>query len=378
MRRFLRHLLSFCALPALVLLLGEAVLEWSGELWPIERVLAYQRAHPDALFLRATDQVFYAYKYRGIVERRPAILVAGSSRTMKFRAEMFGDRARDFYNAGGILNSMRDAHDLAMALPASRTPDVLLLGVDLWWLNDRVAPAYAFQTEISKRTGVDEHIVALRWLITQPRSFAAEALSIAGGGSAAAIGISARERGGGFRADGSFKSRVPAPRTEREWRFVDRESPPIVDRVASATANFPPADRVSPERLALLDSALARLRQRHVAVVGYLPPFASEVVARLSTDPRHSRFWADFRRLMPEVFRRHGFPMIDASEPSAFGMDDRAMSDGEHAEETFHLHVLKALLGDDRLREILPGARTVLERAIASPRTNYWEPDLGS
>lgn len=378
MRRFLRHLLSFCALPALVLLLGEAVLEWSGELWPIERVLAYQRAHPDALFLRATDQVFYAYKYRGIVERRPAILVAGSSRTMKFRAEMFGDRARDFYNAGGILNSMRDAHDLAMALPASRTPDVLLLGVDLWWLNDRVAPAYDFEAEISKRTGVDEHIVALRWLITQPRSIAAEALSIAGGGNAAAIGISARERGGGFRADGSFKSRVPAPRTEREWRFVDRESPPIVDRVASATANFPPADRVSPERLALLDSALARLRQRHVAVVGYLPPFASEVVARLSTDPRHSRFWADFRRTMPEVFRRHGFPMIDASEPSAFGMDDRAMSDGEHAEETFHLHVLKALLGDDRLREILPGARTVLERAIASPRTNYWEPDLGS
>ena len=378
MRRFLRHLLSFCALPALVLLLGEAVLEWSGELWPIERVLAYQRAHPDALFLRATDQVFYAYKYRGIVERRPAILVAGSSRTMKFRAEMFGDRARDFYNAGGILNSMRDAHDLAMALPASRTPDVLLLGVDLWWLNDRVAPAYDFETEISKRTGVDEHIVALRWLITQPRSFAAEALSIAGGGNAAAIGISARERGGGFRADGSFKSRVPAPRTEREWRFVDRESPPIVDRVTSATANFPPADRVSPERLALLDGALARLRQKHVSVVGYLPPFASEVVARLSTDPRHSRFWADFRRTMPEVFRRHGFAMIDASEPSAFGMDDRAMSDGEHAEETFHLHVLKALLGDDRLREILPGARTVLERAIASPRTNYWEPDLGS
>src|SRR5439155_4314495 len=84
LRRFLRHLLSFCALPALVLLLGEAVLQWSGELWPIDRVLAYQRTHPDSLFLRATDQVFYAYKYRAIVETRPGILVAGSSRTMKF------------------------------------------------------------------------------------------------------------------------------------------------------------------------------------------------------------------------------------------------------------------------------------------------------
>src|SRR5438046_4360044 len=87
LRRFLRHLLSFCAVPALVLLLGEAVLQWSGEIWPIERVLASLRMHPEALFLRATDQVFYASKYRAIVERRPRILVAGSSRTMKFRPE---------------------------------------------------------------------------------------------------------------------------------------------------------------------------------------------------------------------------------------------------------------------------------------------------
>ena len=359
-------------------LLGEAVLQWSGELWPIDRVLEYQRAHPDALFLRATDQVFYAYKYRAIVARHPAILVAGSSRTMKFRAEMFGDRARDFYNAGGILNSLRDAHDLAMLLPSSRTPDVLLLGVDLWWLNDRVQPVYRFESEIAKGTGIDEHIVAMRWLIGEPRSFAIEALSMLRGRSRSAIGISARERGGGFRPDGSFRSRVPAPRSESEWRFVDRETPAIIDRVRSASANFPPADRVSAERLALLDRTLARLQQRHIAVVGYLPPFASGVVAVLGSDPRHARFWSEFRRVVPDVFRRRGFPVIDASETSAFGMDDRAMSDGEHAEETFQVHVLEALLRDARLSAVLPGARAALERAIASPRTNYWEPDFGS
>ena len=93
---------------------------------------------------------------------------------MKFRAEMFGDRARDFYNAGGILNSLCDAHDLAMLLPTSRAPDVLLLGVDLWWLNDLVAPTYRFETEIAKGTGIDEHVLAMRWLIAQPRSYAAE------------------------------------------------------------------------------------------------------------------------------------------------------------------------------------------------------------
>jgi hypothetical protein len=59
-------------------------------------------------------------------------------------------------------------------------------------------------------------------------------------------------------------------------------------------------------------------------------------------------------------------------------MDDRAMSDGIHAEETFQIHVLKALLHDDRVRAALPGAEAVLDRALASPATNYWNPDLGS
>ena len=131
MRRFLWRLVCFLSLPALPLVLGEAVLQRSGELWSLDRVFAHQRAHPDALYLRATDQVFYAYKYHGILTTNPSVIVAGSSRTMKFRAEMFGDRAASFYNAGGMINSLRDLHEFCLTLPSTRTPAVLLLGVDL-------------------------------------------------------------------------------------------------------------------------------------------------------------------------------------------------------------------------------------------------------
>ena len=79
---------------------------------------------------------------------------------------------------------------------------------------------------------------------------------------------------------------------------------------------------------------------------------------------------------MPELFRKHGFPVLDASEASSLGMDDRALTDGIHAEATFQVHALKALLSDDRVREALPGAEGVLDRALASPATNYWNPDL--
>jgi hypothetical protein len=379
LRQFLWRVLSFSLLPGVVLVFGEAVLYGSGELWPVDRVLAYQRAHADALYLRAVDQAFYAYKYRGIIQTAPSILVAGSSRTMKFRAEMFGDRAGAFYNAGGLLNSVRDVNDLCETLPSSRTPEVLLLGLDLWWFNAGVPPAYELRSEVDKAgwPTFEQHVLALRWLFTHPSSLAREAVSLTRR-SDRNLGINARENGGGFRADGSFRARWPTPRSDAEWRFVDRETPPIIERVRTASANFPPAAAVSPQRLALLDRALTCFDARGVLVVGYLPPFSSEVVAALHSDQRHSRFWLEFTRTMPDVFRAHDFPLVDASELAAFGMDDRAMSDGMHAEETFHVHLLKGLLRDPRVRARVPGAERVLDAALASPSTNYWQPDLGS
>jgi len=376
----LRHLAAFLALPALLLLTGEAVLQGSGEVWPVSRVLAFQRAHPDSLYMRGIDQSFYAYKYRAVLDRRPAIVAAGSSRMMKFRAPMFGDRAASFYNAAGMLNSLRDVRDFCVSLPPSRTPAVLLLGVDLWWLNERVPPTFNFDDEIAKdaASSFDEHIIGIRWLLSRPRLLFGEAFSLLRRTKGTAIGITARERGGGFRPDGSLKSLVEVPRTGEAWVFIDRETPPIVERVKNAVANFPPSSGISPERLALLDEVLAEYEKKQVLVIGYLPPFSSEVVAQLESDPRHSRLWSDFRRAVPELFRRHGFPVFDASETGSVGQDDRALSDGFHAEETFQVHAMKALLRDARVRSALPGAEAVVDRALASPTTNYWEADLGS
>jgi len=169
----------------------------------MDRVFAFQRAHPESLYLRGIDQSFYAYKYRGILENHPTILAAGSSRMMKFRAPMFGDRADAFYNASGMLNSLRDVRDFCVSLPPSRTPGVLLLGVDLWWLNEHVPPVFSFDVEIAKgaELSFDEHIIGIRWLLNRPRLFARQAISLVRGAKKTAIGISARERGGGFRPD---------------------------------------------------------------------------------------------------------------------------------------------------------------------------------
>jgi hypothetical protein len=343
-------------------------------------VLDYQRAHPASRYLRSVDQTFYSYKYEGIGKFHPSVLVVGSSRTMKFRAEMFGDRRDSFFNAGGILNSLNDLADLLTTLPGRLTPAVMILGIDLWWLNDGVSPARSLRAAIDAGTGIsfDQHVVALRWLVRHPASFGREALSRFPAQNRMAIGIAAREQGGGFRLDGSYETPLPVPRSPADWRFVDREFPPIIERVRNANENFPPAAGVAADRFSTLERSLEELGQRGVLVIGYLPPFSTEVFERLRSDPRHSAFWADFRCRIPALFERYNFPIVDASELSSLDMDDRAMSDGIHAEETFHVHVVEAMLRNPRLRAALPGARRAVERALASPRTNYWNPDLRS
>jgi hypothetical protein len=222
--------------------------------------------------------------------------------------------------------------------------------------------------------------MALRWLFTHPRTLIRETMAaVRPEARDRAVGIGARETGGGFRIDGSYKSHLPTPRTDEEWAFVDRETPPIIERVRTATGNFPETTSVQRERLAQLDAVLASYRAKHVLVIGYLPPFSSEVLAALESDPRHRSFWADFSRAIPTLFRKHSFPLFDASSPASVGLDDRAMSDGFHAEETFQARVIRALVTrDERVRAALPGAAAALDRALASPATNLWTVDFGS
>lgn len=376
MKRFLAHLARFSILPAAVLLACEAVLVGSGEAWPLDRVLAFQRSHPESRFLRALDQVFYGFKYRSLADRQPSVIVLGSSRTMKFRAGMFGGRAAAFFNAGGMINSLADLQAFSASRPSSRIPEVLIVGVDLWWLNAGVPPPFRFEQEIERDRALtfEQHVAGVRWLLRRPGVVGRELISLASRRQPELIGLGPREGRGGFRVDGSFATAVPAPRPGEP--FVDREDPPIILRVTTATANFVATDRVSPERRSMLESILDGYSRQQQLVVGYLPPFSTEVARTLASDPRHSAFYAEFRRVVPELFAARGLPLVDASDITALGFDDRAMSDGFHGEETIHAHVVRLMLRDARVRNAFPDADAVLDRALASPRTNAWQIDL--
>lgn len=368
----------FFAPVALVLGALEAALWRTGESWPAARVVEAQGLQPDAVFLRGLlDQSFHAYKLAGLQRARPRILALGSSRVMKLRGPMFGDDAAAFYNAGGLVVNVEDLAAFVEGLPGELLPRVVLLGVDMWWLN-AVKPAERHLSWAASEDGALDwrgHLFALRAILRRPaqagrlwRALEAE--------DEDRIGIEARISGEGFRADGSLAGGRPAPRAPQAWGFVDRERPPIARQIRRGIGFFPVSDGVSPARLARLRDAVAALRDRGVLVVGFGPPVYSGAAELLEADPRHRRLWREYREHVPRVFEELGQPFVDASTPAVLGLDDRYMTDGFHAEETFHLHLLRRVLADGRAARALPAALAAVKQALASPGTNPWYADF--
>jgi hypothetical protein len=369
--------------PVVLLLAGFEALLWRvGESWPISRVISVQQARPEAIFLRQfLDQSFYRYKYLSWSREHPSVLVLGSSRVMSFRAPMFGRDSTGFYNAAGMIQSVDDLNSFVNRLQPGQSPRVVLIGVDMWWLNGN----WPSQDKLTPGIGTDgaakwkDHLIALRYFITHPD----DAASLLRYGlspriAPLRIGIAASFHNAGFRADGSLARNHPLPRSAEQWRFVDREQPTIGDRIRAGELQFVPGEGIDPTRVATLKRIVTRLQFSGTLVIGYIPPVATVYARLLEADPRFSGLWKEYLRMIPELFAVLGTPYVNAADPTLVGADDRYLIDGVHAEETFALLVIRKALEDPRVAAAIQISGSVLDSILASPRTNYWYPDYSA
>jgi len=356
---------------ALPLVLVAALLEWtlwrSGESWPLSRVAAMQQAEA-AIFLRELmPQDVQLYKLERLALSRPRVLVVGSSRTMQLRAAMLGETTATFFNAGGTIDTLGD---LGRVLGAVQRPEVIVLGVDSWWFS---TSSTAAERDPGRDGALDwrAHVAAGRRLLQRPGQLA----DLLRGPSAAdtrRIGAAALRASAGFRQDGSLRLTFARPDASGPWTYVDRETPPVIERVRAGRLQFLPSTGLDAGRLDRLRGFLAQCRARGITVLGFAPPFSAEVVAALSTDDRHRRLTAQFRAALPATFAAAGFPFVDATDLREFGLDDRYLVDGFHAGETFHLHLLRRILRHPVAVAVLPGAAAAVDRLLALPGTDYW------
>ncbi|MEZ5403597.1 MAG: hypothetical protein R2729_28210 [Bryobacteraceae bacterium] len=348
--------LAFGGASVLGLLLATAVIGsheqalWAtGEAWPLDEVVKRQR-QTGALFQReyASANTIPAYKFRALQNAKPRVAVLGSMRMAGLRPALLGEPGR-FYNAAGLIQGLGDLQAVLDRIPADSTPRVVVIGLDPWWFGYRWPleatdwnrdPDWGWLAEGNRIASS----LARPWLLLGAPADARHP----------SIGLAALRSGEGFRSDGS-QVRADSAGRRRGEPFVDTLEPTAVARVTTATVEFEPSPGVSRERIQRLGLVLRQFRDRGVLVIGVAPPLATAAVDALEASEQLKVFWHEFRDQSKTTFRYAGFPFLDASDPRALGLDDRAMNDGFQAGDGFWVAVLDRLSKDRRVAAGLPG-----------------------
>jgi hypothetical protein len=378
--------LIFVAPILLVTLVIEAELWHSGETWPIPRVIAFQEKHPRSFFGRLViGESIDRYKFLQVLQKRPQILVLGSSRMRQFRSEAFGRQAAAFYNGGGMVHCLEDLRDFVERLPPDATPKIVILGIDFWWLNANETKMFGARERF--RVGVEEdvamkwqaHVHAIAGYLRRPDLFVKAVRATFGSRrNSNAIGLQAVTLGEGFRVDGSKLIDVTVPTTAEEWR---RRFPPdefFYNEVNHSHRPFAYTACVSPQRLQFLRQTLLEMQQRGIFVIGYNPPVISAVARAMQDTPGQKDFWRDYHQQVPELFRSLDLPFFDFATPQEVGLDDRYMRDWCHTHDTIDLKVLRHFCDNPKIRALFPEVPVIAQRALNSPRTNPLFLDLTS
>jgi hypothetical protein len=354
--KFLGRLAIF--LFPLFLIVATIELVWwrAGDTWPVDEALATQHRNADeTLYGRGYfSQQFGIYKLAGIRNKRPLILAVGSSRVMQIRDFMFTPLEEHFYNAGGLLSNPFDLSWLANAFEKRDLPipKVIIVGLDPWWLRANrdlktwltdEDEAFSFVGHLEVMRGIGK-----RWeigdlidsLILPSRSpyF-----------NYHAIGSAARKHGHGFRKDGS---RQYNPEILLDYlknpRYVDREDPPVVDRIHRLRRQFTVPVIVDNKRVQLILKSLQMMQEVGIEVYAFMPPFSSEVFKALDESVKLREWWQYYKNDFPNLLIKLGIKVIPVAQPAHLGLSDSYMIDGFHPSEVYIAHVVRSIIVNTR------------------------------
>ncbi|WP_372718227.1 hypothetical protein [Novipirellula sp.] len=348
-----RRLLCFLSPLAVLVLVPELALWKTGETWPASYVAQQQQsATEETLYSRDfLSQQFGVYKFATIQMRKPEIIALGSSRVMQIRDFMFTPIQKSFYNAGGMTQSVTELTEYIELLEQEELPDpkVAIIGIDPWWIKSEYHRDKSWLAQQDESYHFAAHVNALRTLVRRNR-FAELTKAVTHSDRSPyfgyrTIGTAPTKYGSGFRKDGSWQySPKMLLDLAETHQYVDREVPPIIERIRSRLGNFSVPATLDQERTARLLRLLERLQTRGIELMVVFPPYSSECLDALTTDVAFNPWWDAYQVDLAESLRSRGIPVLEASAAQQFGLDDTYMIDGYHPGEVFMGHIVLELL----------------------------------
>lgn len=321
----------------------------AGEMLPDYGLLA---SKPELVYGRLEDD-YKDFKLTMTSLRRPRVLMIGSSRVMQFRASILTEceRLDCFYNAGGFMPSTRVALESLKRLPEDGFPAVIVVGIDYWHVslfpaNEHGATSYP-TGELSER--MNQAFATVRtWLVEGQKDPSRRQMLLTPWLDRPGMGLNARQRGQGFRGDGSFQY-PPLQATHSSDPARMKE---IIGQARSATGWFYDGNGVDPVSLTEIREIISVARTRGASVIGFTPPFSRQVVAELENSGRHAA-WFQFAPAVAKIFSDAGQPFFHYTDMSSAGCEEDESIDGYHPNERCSAKIILTMLRDANTAAIL-------------------------
>ena len=333
---FVGRLLVFAA----PLAVGAGLFEWqmcrTGE---SRSIRSYVRRYGDCadvpllLQRRYFSQQFNLYHVAMMRHRHPSLVAIGSSRIGALRSRMFYPLQGGFYAAPNFLYCVEDIEAYAGLLSSGflRKPRVVIIGLDPWWMNayeDR--RAWVREEEKDDVYSLSAHVSVLRRYMADlasgrpvPRGPPKDHYAVA-----------------------DANPPVDQPIAPFSYtNYVDREDPPVINRIRSGQKQFSGFTALDPGKLKILCRALGQLRDMGIEVAVIQPPFSTEIVRLLEDKPERYRWWQQYRHWLPGELEKRGVPCVRASSPAECGLADAPhMYDGFHADSSYMSFLVEELV----------------------------------
>lgn len=320
-----------------------------------------------------------SFKYKMSLARKinPDIAIIGASRVMQYRQEAFTAKMA---NLGGTFQDLHEGGRFIRELLKTAKPQVIVLGMDYWWLNkDFALPKgqfdfYADETDLP----VFKHYKPFLWLYEGKLSFKEFVYILKGGElyndttSYPNIGMAAIKNSAGSRPDGShfYLSWV----SNFEGKSYFHEELGEIKDGKNARVNYGVGDFVDTERLAQFKSIIEDVQKAGVKLVLIAPPIMPIFLKEaLKYNPAYLK---SLERLS---FNAPGVEFYDFNLLMNDDFQDCEYSDQWHLGEVAQLRVLLEILKrnpDSALKEFVN--RPKVEEAISRNAGHFmvdWDAD---
>ena len=287
-------------------------------------------------------------KFKVIEQKKPKVVAIGSSRVMQFRSNYFVNK--DFYTMGGTAGSLIDAEKTFARIRKSYTPEVVILGVDLWWLN----PNFSHASQLGRLDEIRESKYKKYFQLVEFMKANAEMRNMLFHlddikemdivGKRKTVGLSAAAKSEGYRlADGSYQygSMLTADFKTSAELFKDTHK-----RLDNRNSRFEAADDIDYGEFERLKKLVREMKETGCHVIVFLPPFPDEIYSRMSNHDEWRFLLANFERSVKEYCAEENIQFFNFSNVLWVGSNDDECLDGFHGSEMTYTKIVRSMLSD--------------------------------